>query len=170
VRCAGRSRVTGFETGYLAEAADAARAADADSQRLGFGQHFFAVDHLRVLSGLALESRDLDAAERLTERVLSITEQRRPVFEFLALLDRAQIWAARGQVRNALTTVGSARRVLTSAASPALLARADEQEALLRLSLGDTRSAAELASNLPAARRGVLLARVALAAGDDHGV
>jgi LuxR family transcriptional regulator, maltose regulon positive regulatory protein len=44
-----------FETGYLAEAADAARAADADSQRLGFGQHFFAVDHLRVLSGLALE-------------------------------------------------------------------------------------------------------------------
>jgi ATP/maltotriose-dependent transcriptional regulator MalT len=116
------------------------------------------------------KGRELDAAEQLTERVLSITEQRRPVFEFLALLDRAQIWAARGQVRNALTTVGSARRVLTSAASPALLARADEQEALLRLSLGDTRSAAELASNLPAARRGVLLARVALAAGDDHGV
>ena len=159
-----------FETGHLAEAADAARAADADSQRLGFGQHFFAVDHLRVLSGLALESRDLDVAEQLTERVLSIIEQRRPLFEFLALLDRAQIWAARGQVRNALTTVGAARQVLTSAASPALLARADEQEALLRLSLGDTRSSAELASNLPAARRGLLLARVALAAGDDHGV
>jgi LuxR family maltose regulon positive regulatory protein len=159
-----------FETGHLAEAADAARAADADSQRLGFGQHFFAVDHLRVLSGLALESRDLDAAEQLTERVLSITEQRRPLFEFLALLDRAQIWAARGQVRDALTSVGAARRILTSAASPALLARADEQEALLRLSLGDTRSPAELAGNLPSARRGLLLARVALAAGDDHGV
>jgi LuxR family transcriptional regulator, maltose regulon positive regulatory protein len=159
-----------FEAGHLAEAADAARAADADAQRLGFGQHFFAVDHLRALSGLALERRDLDAAEHLTERVLSITEQRRPLFEFLALLDRAQIWAARGQVRDALTTVGAARRVLTSAASPALLARADEQDALLRLSLGDTRSAAELASNLPAGRRGLLLARVALAAGDDHGV
>ena len=159
-----------FEAGHLAEAADAARAADADAQLLGFGQHFFAVDHLRALSGLALERRDLDAAEHLTERVLSITEQRRPLFEFLALLDRAQIWAARGQVRDALTTVGAARRVLTSAVSPALLARADEQEALLRLSLGDTRSAAELASNLPAARRGLLLARVALAAGDDHGV
>ena len=126
-----------FEAGHLAEAADAARAADADAQRLGFGQHFIAVDHLRVLSGLALERRDLDAAEQLTERVLSITEQRRPLFEFLALLDRAQIWAARGQVRDALTTVGAARQVLTSAASPALLARADEQEALLRLSLGD---------------------------------
>jgi len=159
-----------FEAGRLAGAADTARAADADAQRLGFGQHFLAVDHLRALSGLALERRDLDAAEHLTERVLSITEQRRPLFEFLALLDRAQIWAARGQVRDALATVGAARQILSSASSPALLARADEQEALLRLALGDTRSPAELASNLPAARRGLLLARVALAAGDDDGV
>ena len=33
-----------FESGRLAEAADTARAADADAQRLGFSQHFFAVD------------------------------------------------------------------------------------------------------------------------------
>ncbi len=159
-----------LEAGHLAEAADAARAADADAQRLGFGQHFFAVDHLRVLSGLALERRDLGTAEHLTEQVLSITEQRRPLFEFLALLDRAQIWGARGQVRDALTTVGAARQVLISGASPALLAQADEQEALLHLSLGDTRSPAELASNLPAPRRSLLLARVALAAGNHHAV
>jgi len=111
-----------------------------------------------ALSGLALERRDLDAAEHLTERLLSITEQRRPLFEFLALLGWAQIWAARGQIRDALTTVEAARQVLTSAASPALLAQTDEQETLLRLSLGDTQSPAELASNLPAARRGLLLA------------
>jgi len=49
-----------------------------------------------------------------------------------------------------------------------LLARADELEALLRLSLGDPRSSLELASGLPAARRGLLLARIALAAGDHH--
>jgi LuxR family maltose regulon positive regulatory protein len=158
-----------FESGHLAEAADAARAADAEARRLGFGQHFFAVDHLRVLSGLALERRDLDTAEHLTERVLSITEQRRPLFEFLTLLDRAQIWAARGQVRDALTTVGAARQVVPGA-SPVLLARADEQEALLRLSLGDLRSPAELARNLPAARRRLLLARIALTAGDHHAV
>jgi LuxR family maltose regulon positive regulatory protein len=48
------------------------------------------------------------------------------------------------------------------------LARADELEALLRLSLGDLRSAAGLASGLPATRRGLLLAKVALAAGDHH--
>jgi LuxR family maltose regulon positive regulatory protein len=158
-----------FKDGRLAEAGHAARAADADAQRLGFGQHFFAVDYLRVLSGLALERRDLDAAEHLTERVLSITEQRRPLFEFLALLDRAQIWAARGQVRDALTTVEAARQVVTGASS-ALLARADEQEALLRLSLGDLRSPAELASHLPAVHRSLLLAKIALAAGDHHGV
>ena len=156
-----------FESGRLAEAADAARAADAEARRLGFDQHFFAVDYLRALAGLALERRDLDTAEQLTERALSITERRRPVFEFLALLDRAGIWAARGQVREALATVEAARLVLAGTGS-VLLARADELEALLRLSLGDLRSAAELASGLPAARRGLLLARIALASGDHH--
>jgi LuxR family transcriptional regulator, maltose regulon positive regulatory protein len=158
-----------LEIGHLAEAADAAKAAEAGAQRLGFSQHFFAVDHLRALSGLALERRDLDTAEHLIEEVLLITEQRRPLFEFLALLDRAQIWAARGHVRDALTTVEAARQVVAGA-SMVVLARADEQEALLRLSFGDMRSPAELAGNLPAARRGLLLARIALAAGDDHAV
>jgi LuxR family transcriptional regulator, maltose regulon positive regulatory protein len=165
-----------FEAGRLAEAADAARAAEAAARRLGFSQHFFAVDYLRVLSGLALERRDLDTAEHLTEQVLSMTEQRRPLFEFMALLDRAQIWAVRGQVRDALTTVGTARQALTVGAtgptgpSPALLARADEQEALLCLSLGDLRSPAELADRLPAVRRDLLRARIALAAGHHHAV
>jgi len=155
-----------LESGHLAEAADAAKA-EADARRLGFERHFFAVDHLRALAGLALERRDLGAAERLTEQALSISERRRPLFEFLALLDRARIWAARGQPREALATIESARLVLAGASS-ALLARADEQEALLRLSLGDLRSPSELASGLPVARRGLLQARIALAAGDHH--
>ena len=156
-----------FDSGLLAEAADTARAADADARRLGFGQHFFAVDHLRVLAGVALERRDLDTAEQLAERVLSITERRRPIFEFLALLDRAGIWAARRQVHEALAIVEAARLVLAGTGS-VLLARADELEALLRLLLGDLPSAVELAGGLPAARRGLLLARIALASGDHH--
>ncbi len=154
-----------FESGHLAQAADAARAADAAARRLGFSQHFFAVNHLRALAGLALERRDLDAAEQFAEQALSISERRRPSYEFLALLDRAAIWAARGQVRGALATVEAARLVLPEA-GPVLLARADELEALLRLSLGDPRTPAELASRLPPARRNLLLARIALAAGD----
>ena len=134
-----RGRWHGSRSGHLAEAADAARAADADARRLGFGQHFFAIDYLRALAGLALERRDLDTAEQLTEQALSISERGRPAFEFLALLDRAGIWAARGQVRDALATVEAARLVLAGTRS-VLLARADELEALLRLSLGDLRS------------------------------
>ena len=113
------------------------------------------------------ERRDLDTAEQFTEQALSISERGRPAFEFLALLDRAGIWAARGQVRDALATVEAARLVLAGTRS-VLLARADELEALLRLSLGDLRSPVELASELPAARRCLLLARIALAAGDHH--
>ena len=78
-------------------------------------------------AGLALERRDLDTAEQLIERVLSIAERRRPVFEFLALLDRAVIWSARGHVHEALATVNVARLALPEAGS-ALLARADELE------------------------------------------
>jgi LuxR family maltose regulon positive regulatory protein len=161
----GARAVAMFEAGRLHEATEAARAAEMDSRRLGFDEHFFAVDYLRVLAGLALERRDLDTAEQLIERVLSIAERRRPLFEFLALLDRAAIWSARGHVHEALATVTAARLALPEACS-ALVARADELEALIRLSLGDVRSPAELASGLSCARHGLLLARIALAVGD----
>ncbi|HSZ40070.1 MAG TPA: LuxR C-terminal-related transcriptional regulator [Trebonia sp.] len=154
------------EAGHLAAAAKSAAAAAADARRLGFERHFFAIDHLRALACLALERHDLDSAERFTERVLRICERRWPLFEFLALLDRARIWAARGHTREALATVALARPVLTGASS-VLRARADEQEAVLRLSLGDQRTAAELASGLvPRTRRHLLQAKIALAARD----
>ena len=60
-----------FEAGHLDEVADAARAAEADARRLGFGQHFFAIDYLLALAGVALERRDLDTAEQFTEQVAS---------------------------------------------------------------------------------------------------
>jgi LuxR family transcriptional regulator, maltose regulon positive regulatory protein len=165
VEVPGALAIARFAVGNLAGADDAARAAHAEALRLGFDQHFYAVDYLRTLAGLALERRDLDTAEHLTERVLSITEQRRPVFEFLARLDRAGIWAARGHVREALATVEAARLVLAGTKS-VLLARADELEALLRLSLVDLNTPAELASRLPATRNDLLRARIALAAGN----
>jgi LuxR family maltose regulon positive regulatory protein len=161
----GAQAVTWVQAGHLAEAAAAARAAAAAARRLGFDRHFFAVDYLRAQAGLALEQRDLDTAEQITEHVLSISERRRPLFEFLALLDRAAIWAARGQVREALSTIDAARHVLPGA-TPVLLARADELEALLRLSLGDLHTPAELGSGLAAASRGLLLARISLASDD----
>ncbi|HXZ77812.1 MAG TPA: LuxR C-terminal-related transcriptional regulator, partial [Streptosporangiaceae bacterium] len=156
-----------FESGRLADAAAAATAAELEARRLEFGQHFFAVDYLRVLAGLALERRDLDTAEQLTEQALSLCERGRPAFEFLALLDQARIWAARGQVRDALASIEAARLALAATGS-ALLARADELEALLRLSAGDSSTPVKLASGLPAVRRSLLRARIALATGDHH--
>jgi LuxR family transcriptional regulator, maltose regulon positive regulatory protein len=156
-----------FEAGYLNRAAATAGAASAEARRLGFDRHFFAVDYLRTLAGLALERRDLDTAEQLTEQALSIAERRRPMFEFLALLDRTRIWAARGQVREALAAIEAARQVLTGTGS-VLLTWADELEAVLRLSLGDPRIPAELADGLPPARRSLLRARIALASGNHH--
>ena len=165
VQVPGAQALAWVESGHLAQAADAARTAAQQARRLGFEQHFFAVDHLRALAGLALERRDLDTAEQLTEQALSVSEHGRPPFEFLALLDRAAIWADRGQVRDALDTVEAARLILPGSRS-VLLTRADELEALLRLSLGDPQTPAELARRLPGTRRSLLLARIALASGD----
>jgi len=167
VELPGAQALACFEAGHLADAAGAAQIAAAAAARLGFERHFFAVDYLRALAGLALEQRDIDTAERLTEQALSITEHQRPIFEFLALLDRAAIWAARGQAHEALATVDSAREVLPGTKS-VLLARADETEALLRVALGDLRSPATLATRLPAPQRAILHARIALAGGDHH--
>ena len=166
IQAPGAQALAWLESGHLAQAADAARTAAQQARRLGFDQHFFVVDHLRALAGLALERRDLDTAEQLTEQALSVSEHGRPPFEFLALLDRAAIWAGRGQVRDALATVEAARPVLAPGGGSVLLSRADELEALLRLSLGDLRTPAELASRLPGTRRALLLARIALASGD----
>jgi LuxR family transcriptional regulator, maltose regulon positive regulatory protein len=88
----GAQALAWFESGHLAKAADAAAAADKDATRLGFSQHVFALDCLRAQAGLALERRDFDTAERLTERAISISERRWPALEFQALLDRAAIW------------------------------------------------------------------------------
>jgi LuxR family maltose regulon positive regulatory protein len=159
----GLRAVAWLEAGHLAQAADAAVAAEAEAGRLGFGRHIFAVHYLRALAGLALERRDLDAAEHLTEQALSLSERGWPAFQFLAQLDRAGIRAARGQVRDALASIETARQVLAGTDS-VLLARADELEALLRLSLGDPHNPAELAGRLPATRRVLLLAQIALAA------
>jgi LuxR family transcriptional regulator, maltose regulon positive regulatory protein len=161
----GAQALAWFQEGRLAEAAESAAAAERGARQLGFEHHFFAVDHLRVLAGLALERRELDGAERLAEHVLSISERRRPLFEFLGLLDRAEIWAARGHAREALVSIQAARQVLPEA-DRELLAQADEREAVIRLGLGDLHTPADLARRLPAARRSLLLARIALAGGD----
>ena len=113
----------------------------------------------------SLAGREVPAAGQLAGRT---------VYTPLAFRDRlAQSNRAVGpgpdlgcsQVRGALATTQAARRVL-AATGLVLMARADELEALVRLSIGDLSSPTKLATGLPAVRHGLLLARVALAAGD----
>lgn len=160
----GARSLASFESGRLNLAADLARAAEIEARRLGFSRHFFAMPYLRTQAGLALEQRDLNTASHLTEQALTIAEHRRPAFEFLLLLDRAQIAAARGDFVHALATADAARRVLAGTNS-VLLTRADELEAAIRQSVGDLRTAADLAARLPRASRQLMLAKIALTAG-----
>ena len=106
------------------------------SRRLGFDHHYFAFPALRTAAQLALERRHLDAAASLVEQILELVSGARPVFEYLAQLDRARIWAAAGNLEEALSSLPAARTALRCDHS-VLFAQADELEARLRLALGD---------------------------------
>jgi hypothetical protein len=98
-----------FEAGRLAEAADATSAAEKQARRLGLTQHFFAVDYLRVLAGLALERGDLDTAEQLTGQALSIS-QGRPVRDGLGAKPDELVDPNRPQRELFVSGVGGQRR------------------------------------------------------------
>jgi hypothetical protein len=116
-----------------------------------------------MLAGRALEQRDLNTAKHLTERVLSITEHRRPYLRILgAAGPSADLGCPRAGLRGPGNRRGGAAR--PGRTKSALLVRADELEAVGALSLLDLRTPAQLASKLPAVRRGLLEVRIALAA------
>ena len=151
--------------GELHEAKVLAENALASARRLGFEGHYFTFCATRTMALLAWERRHLALASELVERALEIVSHGRPMFAYLAQLDRARIWAAEGSREDALASLPAARAALRSARSP-LLAKADELEARLRLALGDVRGAEHVASRLPEERRRVVSAIIALAAGD----
>ena len=165
VLCAGVISQAAFIEGDLEEAGTLAAATIAAARRLGFDRHFFNFHALRTTALLALERRDLAAAAEPVERALALVGSARPVFNYLAQLDRARIWAADGNLDEALTSLPAARAALKSDHS-AVLALADELEAHIRLDLGDQEGAATAAEQLPADRRIVMAAIIALAAGN----
>ena len=120
---------------------------------------------MRTAALLALERRDLATAAGLNEHILGMFGGGRPVFDYLAQLDRARIWAAGGNLDEALSSLPAARTALKSDRS-VLFTQADELEVRFRLALGDHRGALALAERLPDDRRIVLSAIIALGAGD----
>ncbi len=165
VLCPGLKSQIAFGEGALSQADIFAAGALESSRRLGFDHHYFAFPGLRTAARLALERRDLDAAARLVEQILELVSGGRPYFEYFAQLDRARIWAAAGNLDDALGSLPAARTALRSHHS-VLFSQADELEARLRLELGDRNGALRMAEQLPDDRRRVISALIALRAND----
>ena len=134
-------------------------------RRLGLDRQYLAFGALRTAALLAFERRELATAARLTEDILGMLGGGRPHFGYFAQLDRARIWAAGGNLDEALASLPAARTALKSDRS-VLLAQADELEVRFRLALGDQRGALALAERLPDDRGIVLSAIIALGAQD----
>jgi LuxR family transcriptional regulator, maltose regulon positive regulatory protein len=165
VLCPGVISQAALIEGALGEAGGLAASTLAAARRLHFDRHYFAFHALRTTALLALERHDLAGAAEPVERALEIVSGARPVFNYLAQLDRARIWAAGGNYDEALASLPAARSALKSGHS-VLLAEADELEARIRLGLGDQNGAAGVTGRLPEDRRIVMSAIMALAAGN----
>jgi LuxR family maltose regulon positive regulatory protein len=163
--CPGALSEISWAEGELTAADTFAGAALDAAGQLGFDRHYFAFHALHSAASLALERRDLATASALIERTLEMVSGGRPLFEYLAQLVRASVWAADGRVEEALTSLPLARRALQTDES-VLFAKADELEARFRLTLGDGNGSRSWAEKLPDNRKAVALAMIALA-GDD---
>jgi LuxR family transcriptional regulator, maltose regulon positive regulatory protein len=165
VLCPGVISQAAFLEGNLQEAATLAASTHAAARRLHFEGHYFNFHAMRTTALLALERGDLAAAAEPVERALAMVSGARPAFNYLAQLDRARIWAAGGNLDEALASLPAARAALKSGHS-VLLTGADELEARLRLGLGDQAGATGIIERLPDDRRMIMSAIIALAAGN----
>jgi LuxR family maltose regulon positive regulatory protein len=165
VLCPGVISQAAFLEGALDEAGALAASTLTAARRLHFDRHYFNFHTLRTTALLALERGDLAAAAEPVERALEMVSGARPAFNYLAQLDRARIWAAGGNLDEALASLPAARSALKSDRS-ALLPMADELEARLRLGLGDQSGATSVTKRLPDDRGILMSAAIALAAGN----
>ncbi len=155
-----------FELGQLGQARAAVTAAFDAARQRGVEHHVGLFDALLTLGALSLETSQLDEAERLIEEALRRSERIRPPFELLALIERARLFRARGELTEGLGILERARTVLPAGSISPLNQRTDAVEARVRLDLGESQRAADLAQALPRSpARGLLEARAWLALG-----
>ena len=109
VLCPGVISQAAFIEGDLHEAGALAESTLAAADRLHFDRHYFNFHAIRTTALLALERRDLAAAAEPVERALAMVGGARPAFNYLAQLDRARIWAAGGNLDEALSSLPAAR-------------------------------------------------------------
>ncbi len=155
-----------FELGQLGQARAGASTAVEAARARGVEHHVGLFDAVLTLGALSLEAGQLSEAERLIEEALRRTERIRPPFELLALVERARLFRARGELVEGLGMLERARTALPAGSRSPLDKRADVLEARIKIDLGEPARAAELARALPQSPLQCLLeARALLALG-----
>ena len=115
----------------------------------GVEHHVGLFDAVLTLGALSLEAGQLDEAERLIEEALRRSERIRPPFELLALIERARLFRARGELVEGLGILERARTVLPTGSRSPLTSELGVLEARIRIDLGEPARAAELARAFP---------------------
>ena len=151
-----------FELGQLHLARQAAEEATDVARRSGIEHHVGLFDALLTMGGLNLEADQLDEAERLIEEATRRSERIRPPFTVMALVERAALLRARGQLIEALAILEQGRAVLPAGVVSPLYHRADALEASIRVDIGEPEHALALARALPPTPRRRLIEATAL--------
>lgn len=155
-----------FDLGQLRQARVAASAAIEAAHARGVEHHVGLFDAVLTLGALSLEAGELNEAERLIEEALRRSERIRPPFELLALIERARLFRARGELVEGLGILERARTVLPAGSHSPLNQHAEMLEARIDLDLGESARAVELARALPhSPSQRLLEARTLLALG-----
>ena len=143
-----------FELGQLHLARQAAEEATDVARKSGIEHHVGLFDALLTMGGLNLEADQLDEAERLIEEATRRSERIRPPFTVMALVERAALLRARGQLVEGLAILEQGRAVLPAGVVSPLYHRADALEAIIRVDMGEPEHALALARALPPRRVG----------------
>ena len=146
-----------FELGQLHLAHEAAAEAIEVACRSGIEHHVGLVDALLTLGGLQLEADRLDEAEHLIEEATRRSERIRPPFAVMALVERAGLFRARGELVEGLAMLERGRAILPAGVDSPLYHRSDALEARIRIDIGEAEHALALARALPPGPRRQLI-------------
>jgi LuxR family maltose regulon positive regulatory protein len=142
-----------LEWGDLKSAGDYAHGAIEDLARLGAVEHVGAGEAFTILAALAYEHDRLDEAEQLLERSVEILGTARPAYLALALIERARLCNARGDLTAAFAELDTARTTLPQNGRNALVDRVEAHRARFLAEGVDPQSARGVVAHLPPGRR-----------------
>ena len=139
-----------FELGQLHRARETTYEAMELARRSGIEHHVGLFDAVLTLGGLDLEADHLDEAERLIEEAMRRCERIRPPFALMALVERATLSRARGELVEGLGVLERARSALPAGVVSPFHDRVDALEARIRIDLGEAERASGAGPGAPA--------------------